>query len=183
MVGKRLYIIAGCNGAGKTTAARQSLLEALQCRHWVSDDDIAYSLSPQAPERVFVRAGRLMLERIDRLLGQGETFALETTLAPRCFSRTVLQARQQGYDVSLLFFHLPSPEAALGRVASRVSQGGRYVPDDVVVRHYHAGLHNLRHLYLPLVDHWRIFCNDGDNHRLVAMGQRGETFDLNKLAI
>ena len=183
MTGKRLYIIAGCNGAGKTTAARQSLLDDLQCTHWVSDDDIAYSLSPQAPERAFMRAGRLMLERIDHLLGQGETFALETTLAPRCFSRTVLQARQQGYDVSLLFFHLPSPQSAIDRVSQRVSQGGRYVPDEVVARHYHAGLRNLRRLYMPIVDHWRIFCCDGDNHRLVAMGRRGETFDLNKLAI
>lgn len=183
MAVRRLYIIAGCNGAGKTTAARQSLLEALQCRHWVSDDDIAYCLSPQAPERAFMRAGRLMLERIDQLLGQGETFALETTLAPRCFSRTVQRAQQQGYAVSLLFFHLPSPQAAIDRVSQRVSQGGRYVPAEVVVRHYHAGLCNLRQLYLPLVDHWRIFCNDGDNHRLVAMGRRGETFDLNKLAI
>ena len=64
MTGRRLYIIAGCNGAGKTTAARQSLLDDLQCSHWVSDDDIAYSLSPQAPEQVFARAARMMIERI-----------------------------------------------------------------------------------------------------------------------
>ena len=183
MAGRRLYIIAGCNGAGKTTAARQSLLDDLQCSHWVSDDDIAYSLSPQAPEQAFARAARMMIERIGLLLDQGETFALETTLAPRCFSRTVMQARQQGYDVSLLFFHLPSPQAAIDRVSQRVSQGGRYVPDEVVTRHYHAGLRNLRQLYMPIVDRWRIFCIKDDTHQLVAMGRKGETIDLERLAI
>ncbi len=182
MADKRLYLIAGCNGAGKTTM-RESLLGRLHCHHWVSDDDIAYRLSPHAPEQAFVSAGRLMLERIEQLLAQGETFAIETTLAPRCFGRAVMQARQWGYEVNLLFFHLPSSQLAVSRVNQRVSRGGRYVPAHVVERHYHAGLRNLKQLYMPLVDRWNIYTLEGGGYRLLAEGKQGESLECKKISI
>jgi len=76
---KNLYIIAGCNGAGKTTASFTILPEILNCKEFVNADEIAKGLSPFQPEKVSFEAGRIMLHRINELLTQNENFAFETT--------------------------------------------------------------------------------------------------------
>ena len=84
----KLYIIAGCNGAGKTTASYTVLPEMLGCREFVNADEIAKGLSPFNPESVAIEAGRLMLQRMDDLLSEGEDFAFETTLATKTGAQT-----------------------------------------------------------------------------------------------
>ena len=74
-----IYIIAGCNGAGKTTASYSVLPEALECREFVNADEIARGLSPFQPETMAIQAGRIMLQRIDYLINRGQNFAFETT--------------------------------------------------------------------------------------------------------
>jgi predicted ABC-type ATPase len=74
-----LYIIAGCNGAGKTTASFTILPDMLNCKEFVNADSIAAGLSPFNPESVAFEAGRLMLNRIYELLKLGVDFAFETT--------------------------------------------------------------------------------------------------------
>ena len=76
-------------------------------------------------------AGKLMLKRIDDLLSQGETFAIETTLATKSYVNLIRRAKELGYSVSLLYLWLESPETAIRRVALRVSEGGHSIPEDV----------------------------------------------------
>jgi len=64
---KTIYIISGCNGAGKTTASFTILPEILNCKEFVNADNIAFGLSPFQPEKVAFEAGRIMLERIENL--------------------------------------------------------------------------------------------------------------------
>ena len=59
---KKLYIIAGCNGAGKTTASFTILPVILDCKEFVNADEIAKGLSPFQPEKVSFEAGRIMLK-------------------------------------------------------------------------------------------------------------------------
>lgn len=56
-----LYIIAGCNGAGKTTASYTVLPEMLNCKEFVNADEIARGLSPFQPEKAAIDAGKIML--------------------------------------------------------------------------------------------------------------------------
>lgn len=84
---KNLYIIAGCNGAGKTTASFTILPEILDCKEFVNADEIARGLSPFQPEKVAFEAGRIMLNRIDELFKNQETFAFETTLATKTYKQ------------------------------------------------------------------------------------------------
>ncbi len=79
MKNKNLYIIAGCNGAGKTTASFTILPEILDCKEFVNADEIAKGLSPFQPEKVAVEAGRIMINRINDLLKEDLSFAFETT--------------------------------------------------------------------------------------------------------
>ena len=104
MPDKTLYLIAGCNGAGKTTASFTILPDVLDCREFVNADEIARGLSPFQPEKVALEADRIMLHRVDELLGRGETFALETTLATKLYQQKIRTAQQQVYTVVLLYF-------------------------------------------------------------------------------
>ncbi|MDE7409686.1 MAG: zeta toxin family protein [Muribaculaceae bacterium] len=154
-----LYIIAGCNGAGKTTASMVVLPEILKCKEFVNADEIAKGLSPFNPEEVAIQAGKLMLERIDYLLDRNSTFAIETTLASRSYQNLIKRAKSKGYLVILLFFWLPSPEMAESRVAERVASGGHNIPIPVIHRRYWLGLNNLFNIFIPAVDKWSIYDN------------------------
>ncbi len=83
MKNKNLYIIAGCNGAGKTTASFTILPEILDCKEFVNADEIAKGLSPFQPDKVALEAGRIMIYRINDLLKEDLSFAFETTLATK----------------------------------------------------------------------------------------------------
>ena len=74
---KILYIVAGCNGAGKTTASYTILPEIINCKEFVNADEIAKGLSPFQPEKVSFEAGRIMLNRLNDLIINEETFAFE----------------------------------------------------------------------------------------------------------
>ncbi len=166
----QLYIIAGCNGAGKTTASFTVLPEMLNCREFVNADEIAKGLSPFNPEGVAIQAGRLMIDRILHLLKEGQTFAFETTLATRSYVNLIQRAQKRGYFVTLLFFSLSTPEQAVARVAKRVSLGGHNIPTDVVRRRYDAGLQNLFQLYIPIVDYWTLYDNSNIPGEKIAYG-------------
>ncbi len=165
---KNLYIIAGCNGAGKTTASLTILPEILGCKEFVNADNIAKGLSPFQPEKVAVEAGRIMLNRVDELMKSGESFALETTLATKIYKQKILMAQQKGYQVTLLFFWLKNPEMAKERVATRVKEGGHDIPQDVIERRYLGGIKALFDIYLPIVDIALLFDNSEGSHKMVA---------------
>lgn len=131
-----LYIIAGCNGAGKTTASFNVLPHILNCMEFVNADEIAKELSPFCPESLAIQAGKLMLERIGTLLSDNVSFAIETTLATRSYKNLVVRAQEKGYNISLLFFWLESPEMAYKRVQKRVSEGGHDIPVETIFRRY-----------------------------------------------
>lgn len=170
-----LYLIAGCNGAGKTTAATVLLPEVLGIQHFVNADQIAAELSPENPEAVAIQAGRLMLHRVDELLAERADFALETTLATRSYAGLVRRAQAVGYAVILVYFWLESPDLAIQRVARRVREGGHSIPDDVVRRRYALGLKNLRELFLPLVDEWLVCENNSELPTFVAEKRRDQS--------
>lgn len=173
-----LYIIAGCNGAGKTTASFTVLPEMLNCREFVNADEIAAGLSPFNPEGVAIQAGRLMIDRVIHLLKEGETFAFETTLATRSYVKLIQQAKRRGYFVTLLFFSLSTPEQAIRRVAKRVSLGGHNIPTDVILRRYTAGLENLFQLYMPVCDYWALYDNSDCPAVKIASGHGMEKVNI-----
>jgi len=171
---KKLYIIAGCNGAGKTTASYTILPEILDCKEFVNADEIAKGISPFQPEKAGIEAGRLMLKRIKKLLESGESFAFETTLSTRSYVQLIDRAKQLGYQVTCLFFWLDSEELAVSRVETRVKEGGHYIPEDVIRRRYKSGLKNFFSLFLAKVDNWLFVNNSGDNYGIIAEGALSE---------
>jgi predicted ABC-type ATPase len=165
---KNLYIIAGCNGAGKTTASYTILPEIIDCKEFVNADEIAKGLSPFQPEKVAFESGRIMINRINELLNEQETFAFETTLATRSYRNKILKAKMQDYDITLLFFWLNNVDLAKERVKIRVKEGGHNIPEKIIERRYYNGIYNLFDIYLPIIDGALIFDNSYGKHDLIA---------------
>ena len=168
MSDKNLYIIAGCNGAGKTTASFTILVDTLDCKEFVNADEIAKGLSPFQPEEVAFEAGRIMLNRINELLNKGISFSFETTLSTKSYKNLIIKAKEQGYKVTLLYFWLQTIELAKERVKTRVLEGGHNIPEEVIERRYLRGIKNLFEIYFDIVDAILIFDNSMGKHQLIA---------------
>lgn len=163
-----LFIIAGCNGAGKTTASYTVLPEVLHCAEFVNADEIAKGLSPFNPESMAIPAGKIMLSRIKDLLSEKLDFAIETTLTTKSYRNFIKKAHSKDYRVSIVFFWLNSPELAINRIAERVRNGGHFVPEDVVRRRYVEGIHNLFDIFCKIVDEYIIIDNSAVPSEVIA---------------
>ena len=175
-----LYIIAGCNGAGKTTASYTILPEILHCKEFVNADEIARGLSPFQPEAVAIQAGKIMLQRIKELITLNNDFAIETTLTTLSYKQTINIAKEKGYKVTLIFFWLNDVNLAIKRVESRVLDGGHNIPEETIRRRYKKGLKNLFTIFLQLSNEW-IVIDNSDTYIWIAENSEGKITIHNKL--
>lgn len=166
----RCIVIAGPNGSGKTTFAREYLPRETDVVHFVNADLIAGGLSPLRPELAARHAGRLVLQELSRLVGARKSFAFESTLSGRTYLHLLQSWKATGYTIRIVFLSLSSSKLALQRIATRVEQGGHNVPRVDVIRRFHRSWQNFHTLYRPLADTWSVYENSGDTPRLLEEG-------------
>jgi predicted ABC-type ATPase len=166
----RCIVIAGPNGAGKTTFAREFLLREIGVIHFVNADLIAGGLSPLRPELAARQAGRLVLMELTRLAKVREDFAFESTLSGHIYLRLLTGWRAAGYQITIVFLSLTSPQLALQRITSRVRQGGHDIPRADVVRRFQRSWDNYHTLYRPLAHDWSVYDNSCNAPTLLEEG-------------
>jgi predicted ABC-type ATPase len=166
----RVAVLAGINGAGKTTASKEILTSVLKIPTFVNADIIARGLNGLNPEGVAIRAGRIMLQQLDDLAAAKEDFAFETTLAARTYASWLGDLRATGYEVYLYYYWLSSPDLAIQRIASRVKSGGHFVPDATVRQRYSRSVRNFFELYREHADYWEVYDNSYGQRELIAIG-------------
>lgn len=169
-----LYIIAGPNGAGKTTFARKFLPQYVECLEFVNADFIAGGLSPFAPERAAIHAGRLVLEQIHSLAERRLDFGFETTLSGKTYVKLLQGMKEGGYLIHIFFLWITDVELALERIKLRVRNGGHHIPEAIVRRRFGRSLPNFLRVCKPLVDSWTIFDNSGDVPKMIAFEESGK---------
>ncbi len=155
----KLYVIAGPNGSGKTTFAEEFLPNYTTCFEFINADMIAKGLSPFAPNRVAVKAGKILLTQISDCCRRRVDFAFETTLSGKSYVKLFREIKRKGYELHLFFLWLPAVDLSLARIADRVRKGGHDIPGADVRRRFSRGLKNLFHSYQPLFDTCSIFDN------------------------
>lgn len=168
----KLYIVSGCNGAGKTTASYTLLPEMLECAQFVNSDEFAKGLSPYEPEKVPLQASRYMLMKIKYLFRKKQDFGIETTLATRTLLKMIARAQAEGYFVTVLYLWIDSPERAAERVKARVEKGGHNIPAETIVRRYYTGLEYFFNDYMNICDRWILADNSQPPFKVVAEGFR-----------
>ncbi|MBI3618145.1 MAG: zeta toxin family protein [Candidatus Omnitrophica bacterium] len=171
---KNVYIIAGPNGSGKTTFAREFLPGYARCPNFVNADLIAQGLSPFSPAAAAIKSGRLVLEEIRRFAHKHAEFGFETTLSGRSYVNLFRALRAQGYRLHLFFLWIPGADLAVTRIKDRVAEGGHHVPAQDVRRRFSRSIVNFFTLYEPLLDSWMFFNNAGAVPALIAKRKNGQ---------
>jgi len=178
-----IYLIAGCNGAGKTTFAREFLLKEVDCVNFLNADYLALGLSPLSPETAAMKAGRLLLAEFKSLVERDETFALESTLSGKTYLRLLNLSKYRGFRIYLHYLWLPSPAIAVARVRERVKKGGHNVPVPDIRRRFERSLRNLVSDYAPLADRWAVWNNENSPPALLAESKSCTISDLKTILI
>ncbi len=177
---KNIYIIAGSNGSGKTTFAKKFLPDYAMCRHFINSDLIAQGLSPFSPEVAAMKAGRLVLERMDDLARKGLDFGFETTLSGKSYINRLKDLKGNGYSLHLFFLWVPSVELAVARIKDRVATGGHNVPTQDVRRRFLRGICNFFKFYRPLLDSWILLDNSSIKPGLIAKERENQLTIIDK---
>ena len=173
-----IYLIAGCNGAGKTTFAKEFLPHEVKCLRFYNADELARGLSPLDPSAAAIKAGRLLLTEIRESIRRQETFALESTLSGKTHVRIFEGALADGYEIELHYLWLAKPEQAIARVRRRVRLGGHDVPAPDIRRRFNRSRIHLVDDYLPLATRWAIWDSRGFPAKRLATS---ETDDIDSV--
>ncbi len=177
---RNVYIIAGPNGSGKTTFAREFLPGYAHCPNFVNADLIAQGLSPFSPRAAAIRSGRLVLEEIRNFARKEADFGFETTLSGKSYLNLFKALKAQGYKLHLFFLWVPGSELAIARIKGRVAEGGHNVPAQDVRRRFSRSIANFFTLYEPLLDSWMFFNNAGTVPALIAKRKNGQVEVIDK---
>jgi predicted ABC-type ATPase len=149
-----LIIIGGANGSGKTTFAREIVVNF--GIKYLGADEIAAELNEKQPEKVAIETS--------------ESLIVESTLSGLSLKKFLLKAREHKFTVSIFFVYLDSAELCLSRVSARVAKGGHHVPPEDVRRRFSRSNQNFWNYYKNLADDWFLFFNAGDSFEQVSNG-------------
>jgi predicted ABC-type ATPase len=178
---KNVYIIAGPNGSGKTTFAREFLPNYAKCPNFVNADLIAQGLSPFLPRQVAIKAGKLVLQQIKEFMDRNVDFGFETTLSGKTHIKLFQSLKEKGYKLHLFFLWIPTSELALARIKDRVAEGGHDVPVEDVKRRFKRSTEKFFKEYRPLVDKWVLFNNEGAPPQIIAKKQNDHIDIVNQI--
>ena len=131
-----MHLIAGVNGAGKTTFYRSFLRQRTPGAEFVNADEIAHDRWPGSEAEHAADAARLAIQRRDQLMAAGLSFVTETVFSHSSKVRLVEDAKRRGFRVILYHIGVDSAELASARVATRVETGGHDVERERVDARY-----------------------------------------------
>lgn len=155
-----ITVIAGINGAGKSSIAGASILHA--GGEYFNPDEVAKSMLDSdpglLPEQANVRAWELGYELLSRAITDRLDYTFETTLGGNSIYSLLDQAMDDGIEVRIFFCGLSSPELHIDRVKARVAKGGHDIPEAKIRQRWVSSIHNMVEL-IPRCAAVKVFDN------------------------
>ncbi|MCG8336414.1 MAG: zeta toxin family protein [Proteobacteria bacterium] len=176
---KQLWLLAGGNGAGKSTFYREFLEK--RGMKFINADIIAKAINPEYPESVSYDAANLAEKLREQLIQQGTSFCFETVFSHISKIDFIAKAKALGYEVILVYIHLESTDLNEARVLQRVSEGGHNVPAVKIRTRIPRTMKHIAKV-LPLVDEARLLDNSSrtDPFKQVVRVKKGRYVKMQK---
>ncbi|MCB0518614.1 MAG: AAA family ATPase [Lewinellaceae bacterium] len=174
-----LIIIAGANGAGKTTFARPYVKEFGY--DFLNADDIAKTLADRGEKSPMIAAGRMFFEQLNKFLDNRQSIVVETTLSGSYINKVAQRAKALGYYLKVIYLFVDSPEVCILRVKGRLLKGGHDVPEEDIERRFYRSLRNFWENFRPISDEWNLIYNGEIGWQLTATGNKTEFEILNEI--
>ncbi|MCH1640864.1 zeta toxin family protein [Paenibacillus timonensis] len=173
-----MYVFAGNNGSGKSTI-RNLIADQLGISVNIDPDALARGLHADQQERLRVSAGKEAIRLARECLREKRSFSIETTLAGGNVIRLMRDARENGFDLIMLYVGLGDYRLNIERVAARVRNGGHDIPTEDIIRRHTTSIQNLLS-HLHLVDHLIVIDNSTRSGEIVLQAERGVRSSLVK---
>ncbi len=170
---KTLFIVAGANGSGKTTFAKN--FTDNEKIKFINADEIAKIYDPNDIQKYKVKAGKQFFKELKISLDDEYSFAIETTLSGKYLVGVIKEAKEKGFFVSLIYLFLEEKEENILRVKNRVLKGGHNVPSEDIIRRYYRSRELFWNVYKNMVDDWSVIFNGDESFDIVA--QNDEIYD------
>jgi predicted ABC-type ATPase len=155
-----ISVIAGINGAGKSSIAGASVRSA--GGDYFNPDEVARSLMDAdralSLTEANAQAWKMGFEQLSRAIEEELHYAFETTLGGNSICQLLHEAIDQGREVRIFFCGLTSPELHIERVAARVTKGGHDIPEAKIRERWTGAIHNMLGL-IPRCAGVRVFDN------------------------
>ncbi|GMO61179.1 MAG: zeta toxin family protein [Rickettsiales bacterium] len=165
MTNKVLYIVAGANGTGKSTLAYR-MLNLKQNLFFINADDIAKQLNSNDIEKEKITAGKIAINEMKNNFKNKKSFIWESTLSGNIAKNIIKEAKDNNYEIHLIYVFVDNPNVCIDRIKIRVSKGGHNVPNEDIIRRYYRSVSNF-FIYKDIVDFWELYYN-GISNILVA---------------
>ncbi len=145
---------------------------------FVNADFIAKGLSKGEASLGDIEAGRIMLQKLHQAIRQGESISFETTLSGRIWSKLISEAFDAGFEITICYVAVETPEIATARVVKRAKEGGHFVPATDIKRRFQRSLSLFFDVYSSKVKNWYLFDNSGFSALLVAYQENGHALQI-----
>ena len=156
-----LLIVAGANGSGKTTFAKE-FIKKFKEYVYLNADEIKFN------EKISeIEAGKRFLKRLKKAIKEKKDILIETTLSGKYIFKVIENARRDRYKIKLVYIFLDNEIEHVLRVKKRVLLGGHNVDSEDILRRYKRSLENFDKIKNK-VDEWELFFNGENNFELVA---------------
>lgn len=167
---KKLIIVGGANGVGKTTFAYQYSNE--YGIDYLGADAIAAEIDKTKYDNIELKASKLFFKELDKYYTKNKSVIIESTLSGVGLAKRIEKYIENGYTIHLLFVFLDDVRLCKNRVAARVKKGGHNVPGKDIERRFYRSFSNFRKIYLPIADTWQIYYNGLKRPVEIAFGNK-----------